>query len=63
MLGIEYFCEGICKLVEVIGKGFCNVLDVVVGFLKLIEMVIVWVGVVINFLFIVFRVNRYGLEF
>ena len=63
MPGIEHLCEGTCKLVEAIGKGLCNVLDVAVGFLKLTEMATAWVGAAINFLLTAFRVNRYGLEF
>ena len=51
-------CEGTCKLVEAIGKGLCNVLDVAVGFLYLTEKATAWVGAAINFLLTAFRVNR-----
>lgn len=57
--GIAHLCEGTCKLVEAIGKGLCNVLDVAVGFLQLTEMATAWVGAAINFLLTAFRVNRY----
>ena len=61
LTGIEHLCEGTCKLVEAIGKGLCNVLDVAVGFLKLTEMATAWVGAAINFLLTAFRINRYEL--
>ncbi|XP_068704515.1 uncharacterized protein [Montipora foliosa] len=61
--GIEHLCEGTCKLVEAIGKGLCNVLDVAVGFLKLTEMATAWVGAAINFLLTAFRVNSIKIEF
>ena len=56
--GIAHLCEGTCKLVEAIGKGLCNVMDVAVGFLKLTEMATAWVGSAINFILTAFRVNR-----
>ncbi|XP_068704567.1 uncharacterized protein [Montipora foliosa] len=61
--GIQHLCEGTCRLVEAIGKGLCNVLDVAVGFLKLTEMATAWVGAAINFLLTAFRVNSIKIEF
>ncbi|CAH3028156.1 unnamed protein product [Porites evermanni] len=61
--GIAHLCEGTCKLVEAIGKGLCNVMDVAVGFLKLTEMATAWVGSAINFILTAFRVNSIKMEF
>ena len=44
---------------EFIGKGLCNVLDVAIGFLKVVETATRWVGKAINFILTaLFRIHR-----
>ena len=56
---VSHLCEGTCRAVEFIGKGLCNVLDVAIGFLKVVETATRWVGKAINFILTaLFRIHR-----
>ena len=56
---VSSLCEGSCKVVNHIGQGLCNVLDVAIGALKVTEKATAWVGRAIDFVLTkLFRVYR-----
>ena len=56
---VSSLCEGSCKVVNHIGQGLCNVLDVAIGALTITERATAWVGRAIDFVLTkLFRVYR-----